>query len=156
MKNKYNETVQPHDKVCGQCSQRIGYSKPYSTDTDGMVICSHCSPVENPCITGDCEHDSCTRERRVLDSPAHDVEIEVIFDSEDELWFAGVRTGLPTGPWSQRGEFFAFPGFDANAGTMYASAYTCKEDAESAVNRLMPMTENELRAHAPGFWKEGN
>lgn len=35
--------------------------------------------------------------------------IEPIYDSEDELWFAGIWTGLETGPWSQRNEFYAWP-----------------------------------------------
>lgn len=76
--------------------------------------------------------------------------IEPMFDSEDDLWFAGTRTGLPTGPWSQRVEFYAWPdprGWQSGTATTItgAEAYPTRQECEIACVKLNAMTEVQLR-----------
>ena len=79
------------------------------------------------------------------------MQIEPIFDSEDELWFAGTYTGLASGPWSQRGEFYAWP--DVNGETpQSAQAYQSREFAQVACDVLKRMTVEELRRLAPDYF----
>ena len=76
--------------------------------------------------------------------------IEPIFDSEDSVWFAGTRLGLPTGPWSQRGEFFAWP---SRASQQGAEAYATKAECQIACDKLNRMTTEELRVLCPEFFE---
>lgn len=77
--------------------------------------------------------------------------IEPIYDSEDELWFAGTRTGLPYGPMSQRGAFYAWP--DVNGENPdSAQPYQTRDDAQTACDALNAMTERELRSLSPDYF----
>ena len=83
--------------------------------------------------------------------------IEPIFDSEDDLWFAGIWTGMPTGPWSQRGEFYAWPDprrWQSGTATRKdgAEAYATREECERACAMLNAMSINELRELSPDFF----
>ena len=76
-----------------------------------------------------------------------------IYDSEDELWFAGTRTGLQYGPMSQRGEFYAWPA--PNGSTVYgAEAYQTRDDAERASLTLQAMSNDELHKLSPDYYDE--
>ena len=83
--------------------------------------------------------------------------VEPILDREDNVWFAGVWLGLPTGPWSQRGEFYAFPdprGWQSGTATTVngAEAYETKAEAQRASDAINRMTEAERRAFDPEFY----
>jgi hypothetical protein len=81
----------------------------------------------------------------------HGIPIEPIYDFEVELWFAGVLTGLPSGPWSQRNSFYAFPSLDgSHPGS--AEAYTSKHEAELVCISLRAMSRAELLAFAPNYF----
>lgn len=82
------------------------------------------------------------------------IVIKPIFDSEDDLWFAGTRTGLPFGPWSQRGEFYAWPNVDGSLPDS-ACAYQTREQAQIACDVLSQMTREQLQALDAGFFEGG-
>jgi len=80
--------------------------------------------------------------------------IEPIYDPEDDLWFAGTYTGLPTGPIGQRGEFFAWPNPDGTTPEDCAQEYYSRNEALSACERLGRMTLKELVKLCPWYFEE--
>lgn len=77
--------------------------------------------------------------------------IEPIYDSEDELWFAGTYTGLAFGPYAQRGEFYAWPNPNGTTPDS-AQPYTTKQEAESACRELNSMGFESLKILSPDYF----